>query len=322
MSHARLFALATSLYAVSSLFGCSSDESDDDDGSTAGTSGSTGKGGASGSGAGTTGKGGSSGSTGKGGSSGSSGATGGSAGTNASGAAGTDGGADSGGTSGSAGSDAGEAGTSGSAGAGEAGENGVGGAGGEGGGTAGEGEMNFFVTSDTSATANLGGLVGADARCQALAEAVGHGDQIWVAYLSTEDPTVNARDRIGEGPYYNALGALIAADKDALHARVGDAALFLDENGERINGQWEGSPDPNEHDILTGTEPDGTVAAGLTCGDWTATTGESRVGHSDGLGPNMNPAEPYSFWNGSHEGQCGDTAPGGGSGRIYCFVAP
>jgi hypothetical protein len=182
--------------------------------------------------------------------------------------------------------------------------------------------MNFFVTSDSNPDANLGGLEGADARCQALAEAVGHGDKTWVAYLSTEEPAVNARDRIGEGPYYNSEGTLIAADKAALHARTGDAALFLDENGARINGQWADSPDPNEHDILTGTEPDGTVAAGLTCGDWTATTGESRVGHSDGLGPDMNPAEPYSFWNGSHEGQCGDVLPGGGAGKIYCFVAP
>jgi hypothetical protein len=182
--------------------------------------------------------------------------------------------------------------------------------------------MNFFVTSDTSADADLGGLMGADARCQALAEAVGEGAKTWRAYLSIEDPETNARDRIGPGPYYNSAGMLVAMDKDALHAMSGDADLFLDENGDRINGQWQGSPSPNEHDILTGSESDGTVADGLTCGDWTATSGNSQVGHSDGLGPNMNSAEPYRFWPGSHTGQCGNTQPGGGAGKIYCFVGP
>jgi hypothetical protein len=182
--------------------------------------------------------------------------------------------------------------------------------------------MNFFVTSDTSKTADLGGLVGADMRCQMLATAVGHGSKTWRAYLSTEEPEVNARDRIGDGPYYNSLGMEIAASKEALHSRTGDAELFLDEKGNRINGQWAGSPTPNQHDILTGTQADGTVSADQTCDDWEGTEGNSGVGHSDGLGPNMNDAEPYSRWTGAHTGQCGDTQPGGGAGKLYCFVGP
>jgi hypothetical protein len=182
--------------------------------------------------------------------------------------------------------------------------------------------MNFFVTSDSSKTGNLGGLMGADMRCQALAAAVGAGSKTWRAYLSTEEPAVNARDRIGAGPYYNSKGGELAADKDALHARTGSAELFLDEKGNRINGQWEGSPTPNQHDILTGTDTDGNVVADQTCGDWTATSGSSAVGHSDGLGPGRDPEPPYSRWVGSHTGQCGNTEPGGGAGKIYCFVGP
>ena len=180
--------------------------------------------------------------------------------------------------------------------------------------------MNFFVSSQTSTTANLGGLVGADSRCQALAAAVGHGAKTWRAYLSAETPSTNAADRIGPGPYYNSQGAMVAADKAALHARAGDANLFLTEQGLKVNGQWAQSPTPIEHDILTGTQRDGTLAAGLTCGDWTATTGNSQVGHSDGLGPNMGTTGALSYWNSAHTGMCGNTAPGGGAGRIYCFV--
>ena len=192
---------------------------------------------------------------------------------------------------------------------------------GSGGGSA-HAMMNFFVTSDSSKTANLGGLEGADMRCQTLAAAVGHGAKTWRAYLSTEDPAVNAKDRIGAGPYINSKGGEVAASKDALHMRTGSAELFLDEKGNRINGQWMGSPTPNEHDILTGTLEDGTVSKGMTCDDWTGTSGMSQVGHSDGLGPMMNSEEPYSIWNGSHTGQCGNTQPGGGAGKIYCFVGP
>src|SRR6185295_18322469 len=121
--------------------------------------------------------------------------------------------------------------------------------------------------------ANLGGLVGADQRCQRLATAVGQGNKTWHAYLSAANPATNARDRIGEGPYYNSAGVMMAATKDALHAINGNAALFITERGARVNGQWVGSPAPLEHDILTGSLVGGTLAAGLTCGDWTATTG-------------------------------------------------
>lgn len=106
-----------------------------------------------------------------------------------------------------------------------------------------------------------------------------------------------------------------------LHARTGDAAIFLDERGQRINGRWTGSPTPNEHDILTGSNADGTVATGLTCADWTSGSGgASRVGHADGLGPDQSTAGALSSWNASHGGQCANTAPGGGAGRFYCFA--
>jgi hypothetical protein len=191
-------------------------------------------------------------------------------------------------------------------------------------------DTSFFVTSDKSATANLGGLPGADARCQALAEAVGLGSKTWRAYLSVEvdpqndDMPTHARDRIGTGPWRNANGALLANDLDELHALTGNPDLFVDEHGRRIPGQWAGSPTPNEHDILTGTTPEGTVAAGFTCADWTSESADSRaqVGHSDGLGPMMNPNPPYSSWNSAHTGaSCDNTAPMGGAGRIYCFAA-
>lgn len=201
------------------------------------------------------------------------------------------------------------------------------------GGSAGTGgqatKATFFVTSDTSATADLGGLQGADARCQRLADAAGLGTHVFHAYLSAEqDPedeskTVDARDRIGTGPWYNSKGVLLAQDLDALHALSGDAELFLDENGAKISGQWQGSPTPVEHDILTGSAADGTLLAGKTCADWTSDAADmtAQVGHSDGLGPNMNSAPPYDSWNSVHENaSCGDTAPRGGAGRLYCFA--
>lgn len=188
--------------------------------------------------------------------------------------------------------------------------------------------MGFFVTSATSATGNLGGLAGADAACQRLASAAGMGSRTWAAYLSAERGStgqpVHARDRIGTGPWYNANRVLVANNLAELHARTGDAALFIDERGQRINGQWTGSPTPNEHDILTGSNPDGTVMAGATCEDWTSSSASlaARVGHSDGLGPNQNPAPPFSSWNSVHatNGTCGNTTPGGGAGRFYCFA--
>ena len=124
--------------------------------------------------------------------------------------------------------------------------------------------MSFFVTSVTSVTGNLGGLAGADATCQRLGASAGQGARTWRAYLSVErdsasaNQPVNARDRIGTGPWYNSNLALVANNLAELHSRTGDAAVFLDERGQRINGQWTGSPSPVQHDILTGSNADGT----------------------------------------------------------------
>jgi hypothetical protein len=185
----------------------------------------------------------------------------------------------------------------------------------------------FFVTSSTSVTGNLGGLAGADARCQSLAATVGLGSKTWRAYLSAErDATgarVDARSRIGQGPWANVNGVIVANDVAALHSRVGDAAVFVDERGQRINGQWPGSPGPVQHDILTGSNADGTLMAGATCADWTSssTALTAQVGHSDGLGPGGSAAGALSSWNSSHANQnCADTAPRGGAGRLYCFA--
>jgi len=189
--------------------------------------------------------------------------------------------------------------------------------------------MTFFVSSATNATGNLGGLAGADARCQSLAAAVGAGGRTWRAYLSVErDPAtgqpVDARSRIGSGPWINAAGTRVAQDLTELHARRGDAALFVDERNQRINGQWAGSPQPVEHDVLTGSTADGRLMAGMTCGDWTSASASlaAQVGHSDGLGPNMNAAGSLSSWNSAHANEsCANTTPRGGSGRIYCFAS-
>jgi hypothetical protein len=187
--------------------------------------------------------------------------------------------------------------------------------------------MNFFVSSQGSATGNLGGLAGADARCESLGAAVGMGGKTWRAYLSAEledGGAVHARDRIGDGPWYNFRGVLLANNLAELHARTGDAELFLDERGTKVPGQWPGSPRPIEHDILTGTNPEGGVAVGLTCSGWTSDTADAaaQVGHSDGLGPDANANPPFSSWHSSHpSASCNDTAPRGGSGRVYCFAA-
>jgi hypothetical protein len=189
--------------------------------------------------------------------------------------------------------------------------------------------VGFFVTSATSVSGNLGGLAGADATCQRLASAAGHGTRTWRAYLSVErDPANNnqpthARDRIGAGPWHNASLALVATNLADLHARTGDAGLFVDERGQRINGQWTGSPSPIEHDILTGSNADGTVMAGATCADWTSDlpTLAAQVGHSDGMGPNQSTAGALASWNSAHANQnCANTAPRGGAGRVYCFA--
>ena len=188
--------------------------------------------------------------------------------------------------------------------------------------------LSFFVTSVTSTTGNLGGLAGADATCQRLAGAVGSG-RTWRAYLSVErDPAngnqpTHARDRIGPGPWFNVNRMAVANSVSELHTRTGDASVFVDERGQRINGQWTGSPAPVEHDILTGSNADGTLAAGLTCSDWTSdsTAVAAQVGHSDGFGPNQSTAGTLSSWNSAHANQnCANTAPRGGAGRIYCFA--
>jgi hypothetical protein len=189
--------------------------------------------------------------------------------------------------------------------------------------------MTFFVSSAKNMTGNLGGLAGADRICQDLADKAGGVGKTWRAYLSAErggpnDGPVHARDRIGNGPWKNANGKMIAANLTDLHTRVlGDHLVFVDENARKINGQWAGSPTPNEHDILTGSNPDGTVAPGKTCADWTSASVDlkAQVGHSDGLGPMMNPSAPYNSWNSSHENMnCSDTAPRGGAGHFYCFA--
>ena len=189
--------------------------------------------------------------------------------------------------------------------------------------------VSFFVTSATSVTGNLGGLTAADATCQRLATAAGFTGGVWRAYLSVEHdasngnrPT-NARDRIGPGPWRNVNGTVVANTLAELHARTGDPSVFVDEHGKRINGQWTGSPAPVEHDILTGSNTDGTLAVGLTCGDWTSASTDlaAQVGHADGLGPNQSTTGTLSSWNSAHANQnCADTAPRGGAGRFYCFA--
>ena len=261
------------------------------------------------------------------------------AGMNARAGAGAGGGAGSAGRAAGSGgsSSAGRPGAAGQGGAGRAGQGdddaGVAGstanAGSGGAGTSADTGLSFFVSSQKNMTGNLGGLAGADQRCQQLAAAAGQGDRTWHAYLSAaSDPAssgqpVHARDRIGKGPWFNARGVMLAADLAALHALKGDAELFVDERGNKINGQWQGSPTPNEHDVLTGSTPEGMLMQDMTCRDWTSTSNDdaAQVGHSDGLGPNRNDQPPYDSWNSSHaNGGCADTAPRGGAGRIYCFA--
>jgi hypothetical protein len=189
--------------------------------------------------------------------------------------------------------------------------------------------ISFFVTSARSTTGNLGGLRAADSLCQNLATAAGAGTKTWRAYLSVERDADNgnrptdARSRIGNGPWFNVKGAMVASNLTELHARKGDSTVFVDEKGQPVNGQWSGSPSPVEHDIMTGSTADGTLLAGMTCGDWTSdsTTTQGQVGHSDGLGPNGDTSGALSSWNSAHANQnCANTAPRGGAGRIYCFA--
>ena len=189
--------------------------------------------------------------------------------------------------------------------------------------------LSFFVTSSRNATGNIGGMRGADSLCQILASAAGAGNKTWRAYLSVERDADNgnrptdARSRIGNGPWFNAKGAMVASNLAELHARKGDSTMFIDEKGQPVNGQWPGSPSPVEHDIMTGSAADGTLLPGFTCGDWTSdsTMTLGQVGHSDGLGPNGDTSGALSSWNSAHSNQnCSNTAPRGGAGRIYCFA--
>jgi len=182
--------------------------------------------------------------------------------------------------------------------------------------------MSFFVTSvGLGDGANLGGLEGADAHCLKLAEAAGVSGKEWRAYLSAEG--VNAKDRIGAGPWSNVKGDVIATDVAALHSPQINLTkqTALSEKGEMINGRGD---TPNTHDILTGANPDGTLAAGKTCGDWTSNgDGVTIVGHSDRTG--LDDSDAAKSWNSSHEtrGGCGQAAlqGTGGAGLFYCLAA-
>jgi hypothetical protein len=176
--------------------------------------------------------------------------------------------------------------------------------------------MSFFLTSAGPGNgANLGGLAGADAHCQSLAASVGAGGRTWRAYLSTSDG--DARDRIGDGPWFNARGVEIASDIDELH---GDNNLTkqtqLTENGDIVNGRGDS---PNRHDILTGSNADGT-ATDATCSDWTSGgDGSARVGHHDRTGGGDDPTS----WNSAHGSRgCSqsDLQGTGGDGLFYCFA--
>jgi hypothetical protein len=195
------------------------------------------------------------------------------------------------------------------------------------------GDMSFFVTSNGKGNgADLGGLAGADAHCQSLAAAAGAGGKTWRAYLSTQAKDgaaiVNARDRIGKGPWFSAKGELIARNVEHLHSAGNNVtkATALSEKGAVISGRGD---TPNRHDILTGTRPDGTAfAAGdpdMTCGNWTrgGAEGVAVVGHHDRAGPTT---DPWAVsWNSSHQsrGGCSQTAlkGTGGDGLLYCFAA-
>ncbi|MBY0364281.1 MAG: lectin [Phreatobacter sp.] len=185
--------------------------------------------------------------------------------------------------------------------------------------------MGFFITSAPLDGGNLGGLAGADRHCQALAAAAGAGNRTWRAYLSTQGAgAVNARDRIGAGPWANARGVVIAASVAELHGTNNlTKQTALTEAGAVVNGRGD---TPNQHDILTGSQADGTAFSGdadRTCGNWTKNgEGSAMVGHHDRMGLNTEP--PALSWNTSHPSR-GCDMPSlratGGDGRFYCFAA-
>ena len=192
---------------------------------------------------------------------------------------------------------------------------------------------SFFVTSNGVGNgANLGGLAGADNHCQTLAQATGAGAKTWRAYLSTQaadgQPAVNARDRIGNGPWQNSKGVVIAKDVAELHGGNNiNKETALTEKGEQVNGYGD---KPNRHDVLTGSQPDGTAFTGAddrTCRNWTSSAqGAAMVGHTDLNGPATNPT--VKSWNAAHpsrgpDGGCSqkDLISTGGDGLLYCFAA-
>ena len=188
--------------------------------------------------------------------------------------------------------------------------------------------MTFFVTSTGSGKgADFGGLSGADKHCQSLATSAGAGNHTWRAYLSASPATgaqaVNARDRIGNGPWQNAKGVVVARDVAELHGKNNlNKQTALTEKGDIVNGRGD---TPNKHDILTGTKPDGTAFAGsddMTCGNWTKSgEGVAMVGHHDRSGLGTDDAS--RSWNSSHPSRgCSDEGlkSTGGAGLLYCFA--
>jgi len=194
--------------------------------------------------------------------------------------------------------------------------------------------MTFFLTSNGIGNGgNLGGLAGADNHCQTLAQAAGAGTKTWHAYLSTQaadgKPAVNARDRIGKGPWQNSKGTEIAKDVADLHSANNNLTkqTALSEKGEVINGRGD---TPNRHDVLTGSQGDGTAFGpenDRTCKNWTSSTqGAAMLGHSDRMG--LRDDDASKSWNSSHpsrgsDGGCSqaDLKSTGGDGLLYCFVA-
>jgi len=182
-------------------------------------------------------------------------------------------------------------------------------------------QMSFFVTSAGSGMGgNLGGLAGADKQCQQLAKAAGATAGTWRAYLSTQGAgAVNAKDRIGKGPWRNAKGTVIAANVDELHSAKSNLTkeTLLTEKGQPVNGRGD---TPNQHDVLTGSQMNGmayTDNMDHTCNNWTSSTsGSAQVGHSDRIGNG-------SSWNSSNATKScsqADLESAGGAGLFYCFA--
>ncbi len=190
--------------------------------------------------------------------------------------------------------------------------------------------MSFFVTSMGKGDgADLGGLAGADAHCQVLAKAAGSTETNWHAYLSTTEPGgvagVNARDRIGKGPWQNAKGVVVAKSVEDLHSDSNNInkQTALTEKGEIVSGRGDAV---NMHDILTGSDPQGlysTAGGDTTCGNWTKNSdGSAIVGHHDRTG--LKDTRHMNSWNSSHGSRgCSQEAlkGTGGAGLIYCFLA-